>query len=162
MLTLDVDVAYRVATSKDLDVLLQLVEEFHQFENLPFDPVLDRVSLQLFLSNPSMGKVWLICDHNALAPTKRDQVIGYIAVTFSYSIEFRGIGACVDEVYLRASHRGKGIGTKTLKFVEGACRAMGISALSLVVHEDNKRAKQVYQKVGYDDRGYRLMMKTIA
>lgn len=154
MLSLDIDVAYRAATSKDLDVLLQLVEEFHQFEKLPFDPVLDRVSLQLFLNSPTMGKTWLIYEG--------ERIIGYVAVTFSYSIEFRGIGACVDELYLRASHRGQGIGTKTLKFVEQTCQAMGISALSLVVHEDNKRAKQVYQKVGYDDRGYRLMMKTIA
>lgn len=154
MLSLDLDVAYHVATSKDLDVLLQLVEEFHQVEKLPFDPVLDRVSLQQFLNNPTMGKTWLIYERN--------RVIGYVAVTFSYSIEFRGIGACVDELYLRASHRGQGIGTKTLRFVERACRTMGISTLSLVVHHNNDRAKRVYQKVGYDDRGYQLMMKTIA
>lgn len=154
MLTVDVDVAYRVATSKDLDILLQLVEEFHQFEKLPFDPVLDRGSLQQFLSNPAIGKTWLLYD--------RQRVIGYVAVTFSYSIEFRGLGAYIDELYLRASHRGQGIGTKTLKFVEQACRAMNISSLSLSVYEDNDRAKRVYRKAGYDDRGYQVMVKTIA
>jgi ribosomal protein S18 acetylase RimI-like enzyme len=154
MLTVDVNVAYRVATSKDIDVLLQLVEEFHEFEKLPFDPVLDRVSLQQFLLNPTLGRIWLIYD--------RKNIIGYVAVTFSYSIEFRGIGAGLDELYLRAAYRGQGIGTKTLRFVEEACQKMGIHTIALVVHHDNDRAKQVYQKVGYDDRGYQLMMKTIA
>lgn len=154
MLSIDVNVAYRVATSKDIDVLLQLVEEFHKLEKLPFDPVLDRVSLQQFLLNPALGKIWLIYD--------RKNVIGYAAVTFSYSIEFRGISAVLDELYLRADCRGQGIGTKTLRFVEESCQQMGIDVISLLVHRDNDRAKQVYQKVGYDDRGYQLMVKTIA
>jgi ribosomal protein S18 acetylase RimI-like enzyme len=153
MLSVDVSVDYRVATSKDLDILLTLVEEFHQFENLPFDPLLDRISLQQFLKNPAMGKTWLIYE--------RDRVVGYVAVTFSYSIEFRGLGAYVDELYLRTSHRGQGIGTKTLRFVEEACRSMNISSIALSVYEDNDRARRVYERAGYDDRGYQIMVKTI-
>ncbi|HTL90415.1 MAG TPA: GNAT family N-acetyltransferase [Leptolyngbya sp.] len=153
MLTVDINVAYRAATSKDVDVLLELVKEFHQFENLPFDSVLDRVSLQQFLNDPSMGQTWLICD--------RDLVIGYVAMTFSYSIEFRGRGAYVDELYLRSNYRGQGIGTKTLKFVEEVCRSLNISSIALSVYKDNSRAQQVYDKAGYSDRGYQLMMKAI-
>lgn len=154
MLSVDVNVAYHTATSKDVDVLLELVQEFHKIEKLPFDPVLDRVSLQQFLSNPALGRVWLI--------TERDRVIGYVAVTFSYSIEFRGLGAYIDELYLRSAHRGQGIGTRTLKFVEQFCRSLNISSLALSVHEENERAYKVYRKSGYDDRGYQIMMKAIA
>ncbi len=154
MLTVDVNVAYRPATSKDVDVLLELVKEFHQFEKLPFDPVLDRVSLQGFLNDPSMGRAWLIYD--------REGVIGYVVVTFSYSVEFRGRGAYIDELYLRSSYQGQGIGTQTLKFVEEFCRSLNISSIALSVYEDNKRAQHVYRKAGYDDRGYQLMMKAIA
>ena len=153
MLTVDVNVAYRPATSKDVDVLLELVKEFHQFENLPFDSLLDRISLQQFLSDPSMGRTWLIYDC--------DRMMGYVAVTFSYSIEFRGRGAYVDELYLRLGYRGQGVGTQTLKFVEEACRSLKISSIALSVYEDNKRAQRVYRKAGYDDRGYQLMMKSI-
>ncbi|MBD1843328.1 GNAT family N-acetyltransferase [Cyanobacteria bacterium FACHB-63] len=154
MLSVDVSVAYHIATSKDVDVLLELVQEFHQIEKLPFDPVLDRVSLQQFLSNPALGRVWLI--------TERNQVIGYVAVTFSYSIEFRGLGAYIDELYLRSAYRGQGIGTQTLKFVEQFCRSQHIPSISLSVHDDNERAYKVYRKAGYDDRGYQVMMKAIA
>lgn len=154
MLSVDVNVAYRIATSKDVDVLLELVQEFHQIENLPFNSVLDRVSLQQFLSNPALGRVWLI--------TERDQVIGYVAVTFSYSIEFRGLGAYIDELYLRSDYRGKGIGSRTLKFVEQFCRSQHIASIALSVHDDNERAYKVYRKAGYDDRGYQVMVKAIA
>ncbi|MGG6265009.1 N-acetyltransferase family protein [Leptolyngbya sp. AN03gr2] len=154
MLSVDVNVAYRTATSKDVDVLLELVGEFHKIEKLPFDPVLDRVSLQQFLSTPALGRVWLI--------TERDHVIGYVAVTFSYSIEFRGLGAYIDELYLRSDYRGQGIGSRTLKFVEQVCRSLNIPSLALSVHEDNERAYKVYRKAGYSDRGYQVMMKSIA
>lgn len=154
MLSVDVNVAYRVATSKDVDVLLELVEEFHKIEKLPFDSVLDRVSLQQLLNHPALGRVWLI--------TERSRVIGYVAVTFSYSIEFRGLGAYIDELYLRSAYRGQGIGSQTLKFVEQYCRSLNIPTLALSVHEDNERAYKVYRKAGYDDRGYQLMMKAIA
>lgn len=154
MLTVDVNVAYRTATSKDVDILLELVKEFHQIEKLPFDPVLDRVSLQQFLSNPALGRVWLL--------TEQNRMIGYVAVTFSYSIEFRGLGAYIDELYLRSAYRGQGIGTQTLRFVEQFCRSLNISSVALSVHEDNERAQRVYRKAGYDDRGYQLMMKAIA
>jgi ribosomal protein S18 acetylase RimI-like enzyme len=154
MLSVDVNVAHQVATSKDVDVLLEMVGEFHKIEKLPFDPVLDRVSLQQFLSNPALGRVWLITESN--------QVIGYVAVTFSYSIEFRGLGAYIDELYLRSAYRGQGIGSRTLKFVEQYCRSLNIPSLALSVHEDNERAYKVYRKAGYSDRGYQVMMKAIA
>nr|WP_242054288.1 GNAT family N-acetyltransferase [Nostoc sp. FACHB-888] len=93
---------------------MELVEEFRETENLPFDKNSDRDLLIQFLSNEFFGQTWLIW--------QEDEVIGYIVLTLGYSLEYRGRDAFVDEFYLRPKHRGQGIGTQTLR---GCLKSLG-------------------------------------
>jgi GNAT superfamily N-acetyltransferase len=154
MLSLDLKINYRSARQADLPLLLELVQEFHEFEELPFDLSLDRTALDQIVMDPLLGRIWLIYESS--------NVIGYVIVTFGYSLEYRGREACVDELYLRPAYRRRGIGSQTLQFVESECRSLNVNFLSLEVYRDNNSAQIVYRKAGFKDDGYCLMTKSIA
>ncbi len=145
---------YRMAAIADCPVLLKLVKEFHELEHLPFDEQADSTALENILTDESLGRVWLI--------QQEDQVIGYVILTLGYSIEYRGRDAFIDELYLRPSYQGQGIGTKTLEFVEATCQSLGIQALHLEVDFTNTRAQQLYCKTGYKNHDRYLMTKWLS
>jgi ribosomal protein S18 acetylase RimI-like enzyme len=144
---------YRVAATTDLTILLELVKEFHENEHLAFDEQTEHSVLADFLSDESLGKVWLI--------QQESEIIGYIILTRGYSIEYRGRDAFIDEFYLRAKYRQQGIGTKTLAFAEDSCRALGVQALHLEVDFDNGNAQRLYRRVGYQGNNRFLMTKRL-
>ena len=145
-------IQYRRAMIADLTVLLELVQEFHENENLPFDQTIERDVLTHFLTDESLGQAWLI---------QQEDVIGYIVLTLGYSLEYRGQDAFIDELYLRPQHRGQGIGTQTLAFAEDACRVLGVQALHLEVDFNNPKAQRLYHKVGYQRHDRFLMTKNL-
>jgi ribosomal protein S18 acetylase RimI-like enzyme len=147
-------VSYKVVTFVELNILLNLVQEFHEVEKLPFMKSVDRSVLKDFLNNKSYGRSWLIY--------QPDLVIGYILITFSFSLEFHGRIACIDELYLKEQYRGQGIGERTLKFVEDTCITLKIQKIYLEVAQNNTRAQDFYHRVGYSDRNYYSMIKTLS
>lgn len=142
---------YRVAAIADLAILLELVQEFHKCEKLPFDKNIDSDVLRHFLADESLGKAYLVEQEN--------EVIGYIILTLGYSLEYRGRDAFIDELYIRPTHRGKGIGTQTLAFAEDACRDLGVRVLHLEVDFENLDAQRFYHRVGYQRHNRFLMTK---
>lgn len=147
-------ISYELVTRDRVDNLLALVRELHEMENIPFDEASDRGVLLNFLNNEMWGKSWFINQHNIL--------IGYVLLTFTFSIEFRGCIACVDELYLKEQYRGQGIGEQTLKFIEDTCKAIAIEKIYLEVARNNYRAQKFYRRVGYSDRNYYFMLKNLS
>lgn len=145
---------FRIAENSDIETLMQFIQEFHEIEHLPFDETTDHTVLTQLLNNNFLGRVWLIQDGS--------KAIGYVVLTFGYSLEFRGRDAFIDELYIRESHQGQGIGTSVLQFVEEACPALGIQALHLEVDRTNTGAQHLYRKVGFEDHNRYLMTKWIA
>lgn len=143
-------ITHRMAAIADLTILLELVKEFHAL-GLPFDEQADRQALENLLTNESLGQVWLVQQDR--------EVIGYIILTFGYSLEYRGRDAFVDEFYLRPNYREQGIGTKTLAFAEDICRSLGIQALHLEADFKNTDAQRLYRRVGYEAHDRYLMTK---
>jgi hypothetical protein len=94
---------FRVAQVTDLDTVLVLMQELFLDrlpDQRPIEPVRARSALKDLLKDPSRGVVWLICDgHSA---------VGYLALTFGYSLEFHGRDAFIDELYIRPTYRGRG------------------------------------------------------
>lgn len=134
--------------------LLTLMQEFYALEHLQYQVDIARRALRELWSNPAFGRVYLIQSEAGIA--------GYVVLTFGFSLEFRGRDALVDELYVRESHRGQGLGTACLGWIEDICRAEGIHALHLEVDHTNRRAKKLYHRVGYRDHDRHLLTKWLA
>jgi GNAT superfamily N-acetyltransferase len=145
--------SFRIATESDTDVLLAMMREYYAFDHHPFDSEKARTALIGLLRQPVFGCVWLIC--------AGENVVGYIVLTFGYSLELLGRDAFVDEFFLLESHRGQGWGRKAMEFVEEAARSLEVHAIHLEVTRHNAGAQQFYPKLGFGDRGHHLMSKWI-
>ena len=144
---------FRIATDSDADLLLAMMREYYLYDGHAFDEPRARTALLNFLRDPAFGRAWLICDG--------DVPVGYIVLTFGYSLEYLGRDAFIDEFFLRESHRGRGWGRQALDYVEEAARAGGVRSIHLEVVRSNTTAKEVYRRSGYADHDHYLMSKWI-
>jgi len=145
--------AFRMAADSDVDTLLSLMCEYYAFDHHPFDRARAETAVRGLLQDPALGGIWLICD--------REAVVGYVALTFGYSLELLGRDAFVDELFLLESHRRRGWGRQAVAFIEQAARALGVRALHLEVTQHNHNANQFYRKLGFQDREHHLFTKQI-
>lgn len=144
---------FHLATLADIATLLSLMHALNDSDPgpAPFDESAARMALEQFLSNDSFGRAWLIFD----AAT----AVGYVILTFGYSLEYHGRDAFIDEFYIAASHRGRGWGRAAISFVEDAARSLGVRVLHLEVSHSNLRAYDFYRRAGFEDYSRSLLNK---
>ncbi|SPH18357.1 Mycothiol acetyltransferase [Defluviimonas aquaemixtae] len=142
------------AGPEDIDLILPLVAAYHSHEGIASSPEARRAALAPLLKGSDFGAVWLIGTHSA--------PIGYIAITFGWSIEMGGQDAFVDEFFLVPASRGKGHGQAALDLVTAELKARGVRALHLEVSRDNQAGQRFYRHAGFEPReGYFLMSHTL-
>lgn len=141
-----------LATSDDLDKLERMVGAYHAFEGIGTDTDARRAALQPLLDGSPHGAVWLIGPK--MAP------VGYIAVSFGWSIELGGLDGVIDEFWIREAVRGRGMGGEALLALQKALKAAGVAALSLEVAPDNAIAQRLYARAGFAPRTYQFMTWT--
>jgi len=66
--------------------------EFH------FDEAAVRIALTQLLADQSLGRVWLICID--------ERPVGYVVLTFGFSLESRGRDALIDEILQLSDTKG--------------------------------------------------------
>jgi diamine N-acetyltransferase len=149
-----VDPSFRLAAESDTAALLKFMEAYYAFDGHGFDEQKAGAALTTLLRDANLGRVWLILDGEA--------PVGYVVICFSYSLEWLGRDAFVDEFYLLPEYRGRGWGRETMAFVEEAARAQNVRALHLEVVRENVTALQVYRKLGFKNRESTFLSKWIA
>jgi len=145
---------FTLVDQNDADELLQFMHRFYEVDHIDFRESVARSAIKKLLSDESTGRIWWI--------REAEDRIGYIALTFCFSLEFGGPSAVVDELYLEQSHRGRGLGFEALRFVERFCQSRGILALHLEVDRTNLHAQALYRKAGYQDRNNYLLTRWLA
>lgn len=154
-MTLHSEIILELAGPAQLEELLPLVAAYHEFEEVETSAEQRKNSVAKLLQDARFGEIWLV--------RKVDGLIGYIAVCYSYSIEFGGRDAFVDEFYIAAEERGMGIGGRVLKEIAALLRARGIVAVHLEVDGGNERAKSAYARAGFSSRDkYHVMSRELA
>jgi ribosomal protein S18 acetylase RimI-like enzyme len=138
-----VDITFQAADASARDTLLGLMQAFYAEEGLPYDRAALSAALLPLLAGSPFGRIWTLHFEGA--------VIGYVALTLGYSLEFGGPDAFVDELYVRPAHRRQGAGRQALEFVAAAARALGARALSLEVNRANRGAQALYRRAGFED-----------
>jgi len=142
---------FTLAEMADLDRLLELNRQLHDFFNEPFEGDFTRQAMAGLIADRSLGRLWLI--------QAGDQSVGYVVLTLSYSLEYGGREAFIDELFIQSDHRQQGIGTATLAFVDDQCQKLGIRALHLEVDRDNAPARHLYAKAGFVTNSRYLMTR---
>ncbi|MBR3965367.1 MAG: GNAT family N-acetyltransferase [Clostridia bacterium] len=85
-----------------------------------------------------------------------DGICGYAMVARSFSTEFGKPCIWIEDVFVKTAHRGAGIGTLFLGYIENKYPN---SVFRLEVEEENERAVGVYKKCGYEVLPYMEMKK---
>ncbi len=145
---------FRPALRSDLELLMELVTEFYAESMYPLRRAEARQAVERLLDDPGAGRIWLIEVEGATA--------GYLALTLGFSIEYLGRDAFIDEIYLRPSFRGHGLGTEAIALAEREARELGVRALHLEVERSNPRARGVYLRRGFRDNDRQLLSKILA
>ena len=88
--------------------------------------------------------------------------VGFVALTFGWSLALGGLDGLIDAIYIRSGVRGRGIGTEILSALPRQFAGFGLRALHLSVHSSNSRTKAFYARMGFkaqDD--YELMTRKL-
>ena len=135
----------RRAGIQDVDALVDLMQAFYaeaDFE-LARDPAAG--AFRTVLAEPGVGHVWMAF---------RDDVpVGYLVLTLGFSMEFGGTRGYVDDFFVLASERGKGVGAAVLRAVRQEAGALGILCLTVETGLEGHLARHLYMREGYEDVG---------
>lgn len=145
--------ALTLAAPNHLDKLDALVAAFHAEEGITLPAEQRRAGLEPLLEGIPHGAAYLIGP--ARAP------IGYLVITFGWSLEFGGLDGFIDEIYVRPGVRGRGIASETLQALPRALAGAGLKALHLEVSRDAEKTQKLYKRAGFSARSdYMLMTRT--
>ncbi|MCW9042048.1 MAG: GNAT family N-acetyltransferase [Pseudopelagicola sp.] len=142
--------ALHLARPDHIEALLPLVAAFHSQEAIAQDEETRRAAILPLLEGSPLGAVYLI------GPTRAP--IGYIIVTFGWSVEFGGMDAFVDELFVRPAVRGRGIATEVLSTLPVALGQAGVRAIHLEVDQNNAAAQKLYTRSGFRPRPRYMLM----
>jgi GNAT superfamily N-acetyltransferase len=143
---------YRAAVPGDLEVLLRLMHDLQRDDpwSVPFHQENVRATMLELLQSPSMGRVFLIFDG--------ELCIGYLVLSFDFSLEYGGKNAWIDELFVRPEFRGQGIGSRALDFATQTARELGAKVLHLEVNRGNP-AIHLYRRCGFEEHDRYLLSK---
>jgi GNAT superfamily N-acetyltransferase len=146
-------ITVRPAAPADLATLLRMVEEYWRFEDIAgFDTRRVGANLSRLLADGQLGRAWLA--------EADGEPAGYLLAVFMFSLEFGGICAEIDELFVLPHHRALGAGAALLDAVEAYCRAAHCPGIALQISSGNERAREFYRRRGYEKRdGFELMTK---
>jgi GNAT superfamily N-acetyltransferase len=143
----------RRAGTADADRLIELAQTFHQEDGHPLSAAGEHALLDLLKDDSPEGRAYLIVQGGA--------TVGYAVLGFGYSVEYGGRDAFVDDLFLLREARGQGIGRQVVRALEDEARICGVNALHVEVMRGNA-AGCFYGRLGFRDRGSRLMTKRLA
>lgn len=150
------EVHFEPARPEHADIFIEMMRALEEADpgTTLFDETQRRAIFERFVSDGTYGKAWMIL-YGA-------QYVGYVVLTVSFSFEYRGYDAFVDELYIAKEYRRRGIGRRAMEFVEVAAAELGVNAIHLEVTDGNDPAIGLYRRVGYSGNERFLMTKWLS
>lgn len=119
----------------------------HPVAESHFQRTIDRL-----LARPEAGTIVLFIEESAL--------MGYAILIPYWSNEFGGVLLFIDELFVRAQSRGKGIAKGFLAQAESKSGADAV-ALALEVDPQNTEARRLYEALGFEKRKDEMLVKRL-
>ncbi len=117
------------------------MEQFYGHFQYVFERANHERIVTRFLDDPHLGSIWLI---------EIDEIpVGYVALPYSYTFEFGGRDAWVDELFVTETHRNLGLGGWALTELQRRVPDLGLVAIHLQTEQYNERAKKLYESLGF-------------
>ena len=130
-----------IAGPEDLEWLLPMVGGFQDHIGQPRTAEALEQALVPLLAGTPLGVVYLIGPRRA--------PVGYIALSFGWSIGFGGLEARISQFWVRAAVRGRGMGGDVLLALVPALAKHGLAAISLELPGSDARAQKMYLRSGF-------------
>ena len=147
--------ALHLARPEDADRLDAIVAACHAEMGLTPDPEARRAALAPLLDGSPYGAAYLV------GPTRAP--VGFIIVTFSWSLAAGGLEGTVDQLYVRPPVRGRGIATEVLLTLPPALAEAGLCALHLRISPDDDRVRRLCARSGFaGEDGYVTMTRRLS
>jgi ribosomal protein S18 acetylase RimI-like enzyme len=147
-------IGVRRASFDDIDDLVALMREFYAESDYPLDVTWARQAFEQLLSDPSRGCVWLL--------TFENEIVGHVVLTVRFAMEFGGLSAYVDDLFVRASHRRRGVARAGLKELISEATRRGCRSLHVEVDPEDAAAMALYAEFGLAKRkDQRLELETL-
>jgi ribosomal protein S18 acetylase RimI-like enzyme len=89
--------------------------------------------------------------------TAGNEPAGYVVLTVGFRMEYGGLDAFVDDLFVRPDFRRKGFGRAALATLLAECERRGVRAVHLEAGRDNHPAKALYGRFGFRDNDRQLL-----
>ena len=132
----------RKATENDLELFLTFMTEFYAESGYELDRKSTSQAFQTILEQPNLGQIWLIQDGT--------KDVGHVLVTFKFAMEYAGMIACIDDLFVLAAYRNRGLSTAALEEIRQSCEENQLRGMTVEVANDNAPAQKVYRRIGFE------------
>lgn len=144
----------RLARLSDTPMLATMMVEFYAEAAFVLDRERAQAAFERLVRAPALGCIWVL-EHNGM-------VAGFIVLTLTYAMEYGGMRGFVDDFFVRAQFRRRGVGQTALDAVKAHCVATGIRALFVQTGGANSTAQLVYRRAGFVETGQALLVMPLA
>jgi ribosomal protein S18 acetylase RimI-like enzyme len=142
--------ALTLAKPGDIETVLPLIAAFHAETGITQDDAARRAAVAPLLEGSPHGAIYIA------GPVRAP--IGYVMISFGWSLEFGGLDGMLDEIYIRPGVRGRGIGSEFLAALPRALAGAGLRALHLEVARDNAGTRALYERMHFTAREDHILM----
>jgi GNAT superfamily N-acetyltransferase len=136
-------VSIRKATPDDAKTLVDLILELAAYEKL-----LDEAEPSVELLEEHLAEEALTGCEALLAETERDTAVGFALFFHNYSTFQTNAGLYVEDLFVRPTYRGEGIGRKLFRRVAQIAQERGCRRIDLAVLDWNQEAIDFYDALG--------------
>jgi GNAT superfamily N-acetyltransferase len=133
----------------EIEIIVEMMQEFYAIDNYPINIEESKKLFEEFVTNENLGKAYLILNNEI--------IVGYAILTFVFSFEYKGKIAFFDELYIKESHRGKGIGQEAVSFIQNEALKFKLKLLYLEVEEHNLKAQKLYLASHFETHNRKIM-----
>jgi ribosomal protein S18 acetylase RimI-like enzyme len=140
-----------LASIENILEISAMMTDFYAIDGYSFEEEKAKLSLENFISDNTLGMIWLIKSDS--------ETYGYVCLTMGFSFEYGGKIAVLDELFIKTKFRNKGLGKKTLAFIDTQAFENKINAIHMEVESHNTTALGLYTNHNFKTKGRKLYTK---
>ena len=131
-----------------------MMQDFYAVYNYPIDLDISKKLFQEFIADEKLGQAYLIYHSN---DEKVSEVVGYLILTYIFSFEYQGRIAFLDELYIKETYRGKGIGKQAINFIKEQAALTNVKLIYLELENHNENAQKLYLANDFEVHNRKLL-----